>query len=116
MNIKKLFPFFVLAMIIFLPTVTLASISLPDPLGGTISSFTDLIQKIIDYIAGIIGTLAVLMFVIAGIYFVTSAGDSSKVKRAKEIVIYASIGVGVALAAGGLIALVRQILTGSPPL
>lgn len=103
----------ILFSLAIVPALVLADgLSLPDPLGGRIPTFVDLIKAIVSYISTIIGTLAVLMFVIAGIMFVTSAGNSSKIDQAKKTAIYAAIGVAIALAGGGLIALVQLIITG----
>ncbi|OGZ63272.1 MAG: hypothetical protein A3C58_00240 [Candidatus Staskawiczbacteria bacterium RIFCSPHIGHO2_02_FULL_34_10] len=85
------------------------TISLINPL-GSVNSFTALIVIITTFINGIIASLAVLMFVIAGIFFVTSAGNPEKIGRAKKIAIYAVIGSAIALAGGGLITVIKTII------
>lgn len=86
-----------------------ADIFLPNPLGA-VGDFASLILLIFNWLKGIIGTLAVLMFVIAGIQFVVSAGNPGKIDQAKKTAIYAAIGAGVALAGGALIELVKSII------
>lgn len=48
------------------------------------------------YIAGII---AVIVIIIAGIMYATSMGDAGRIGRAKNMILYAVIGIGVILAA-----------------
>jgi hypothetical protein len=47
----------------------------------------------------LVGVVAVIMFIVGGFRYITSAGDSSKVSSAKNTLVYAIIGlVVVALA------------------
>ena len=80
-----------------------------------VDSFPLLINKIITYISNIIGALAVLMFVISGIYFVASGGNPEKANKAKQIAIYAAVGLGIALAGRGLVEVVQEVIIGQPP-
>ncbi len=90
-------------------------ITLPNPLESSgVGSFADLIENITKYIAGVIGMVAILMFVISGIQFVTSAGNPGKIDQAKKTAIYAAIGTGIALAGAGLIELVKTIISYTP--
>ena len=102
------------AFIGFLSTarVVSAQVSLPNPL-GTITNFTTLINNIAGYVFVVVGFLAVLMFLWAGILFLTSAGNESRVSSAKKALMYAVIGLAIALSGTGLIQLVSYIITGS---
>lgn len=98
-----------------------SGISLPNPLclGGPgttpcIQNFPQLITKVTAYIFDIIGALAVLMIVVAGIMLVTSGGNLGQVEKGKKTLLYAIIGAAIALAGTGLIALVKAII-GAPP-
>jgi hypothetical protein len=51
------------------------------------------------------------MIVIGGIKFATSAGDASGVSSAKNTILYAVIGLVVALMASGIVLLVTQYFT-----
>jgi len=107
--------FFLLVLVSFLSVSNFASadIVLPNPL-GSVGTVADLVSNITSYIFSLIGILAVLMFVISGVLFVISAGNPGKIDQAKKIAIYAAVGTGIALSGAGLIALVKQILTGTP--
>lgn len=98
------------------------TITIPNPLcafgsGGSspcITNFTQLISKITSYILTVIGVLAVLMFVWAGIVFVASAGNPGKIQQARDIVKWATIGLAIALAGTGLIEVIKAVI-GAPP-
>lgn len=63
----------------------------------------DLAQEIINIILGIVGVAAVIVIIIAGIMMSTSAGNSGKVQKAKTAVIYAIIGLAIAVSAALII-------------
>lgn len=66
------------------------------------------IWKIMQFALGILGGLAVLMIVVGGIKFATSAGDPSGVSSAKRTILYSVIGLVVAILASGIVALVNS--------
>lgn len=52
--------------------------------------------KLVDILNAVIGSLgivAVIVVVIGGILYMTSSGDSSKVKKAKDTILYGIIGL-----------------------
>ncbi|MCA9339488.1 MAG: hypothetical protein KDA17_01090, partial [Candidatus Saccharibacteria bacterium] len=59
-------------------------------------------------VLGALGAISVLMIVIGGLRFVLSQGDASAVSSAKNTVLYAVIGLVVALMAGGIVLLVTE--------
>ena len=57
---------------------------------------TDLIPMITSIINGVIGVLGivcVVVMIIGGINYMTSAGDSNKVKKGKDTILYGLIGL-----------------------
>ncbi len=50
-----------------------------------------------------VGVASVIMIIIGGIRFVTSGGDSTKVNSARNTIIYAIVGIFVALLAQSII-------------
>jgi glucose uptake protein GlcU len=58
---------------------------------------TDLIGTVIDTALFVLGMIAVLMIVIGGIRYTTSNGESSKIKEAKDTILYSVIGLIVAV-------------------
>lgn len=63
---------------------------------------------IINVIVGVVGVIAVAVIVIGGIFYVTSAGDATKTKRAQNAILYGVVGLIIALLA---YAIVNFVLT-----
>lgn len=61
------------------------------------------IINIINVIIGILGLVAVLVIIYGGIQYMTSAGDGPKVKKAKETILYACIGLIVCVLAFAIV-------------
>lgn len=57
----------------------------------------DLIKNVINLLLFIVGVIAVIAIVIGGIRYTTSNGDSSQTKAAKDTILYAVIGLIVAI-------------------
>lgn len=68
------------------------------------------IDTISDWLFGLLMMVAVIFIIIAGYFFVIAAGDPDKVKRARDFVLYAFIGVLVGFAAKGLVILVDRLV------
>lgn len=64
------------------------------------------IKFIILILSFIIGIAAVIMIIMAGLWFITANGDAQAVARARSAVLYALIGVVVVLLAQSLVAFV----------
>lgn len=58
----------------------------------------------------LIGALALLMITISGLRYVLSAGDPQRVSKAKNTLIYALVGMVIALSAEAIVALVGRNL------
>jgi len=58
-----------------------------------------LLQNTLNLVYYIAGIVAVVVIVVAGIMYATSLGDSGRVTRAKNMILYAVIGLAVLLAA-----------------
>ena len=67
-----------------------------------------LIARVLKTMLFIIGALSVVMIVYAGFNFVTSAGDSGKVNKAKGVILYAVIGLVVSLLAYAIVSFVTS--------
>lgn len=76
--------------------------------GGGAKELKVYIKLIIDILMWIIGAIAVIVIVVGGIKYVTSDGDAGKIKSAKDTILYAVIGIVVAILS---YAIVNFILT-----
>jgi hypothetical protein len=83
-----------------LPAKGLAALTEIEPVGA--------IEAIITWLITIILVVAALFIVLAAFTFVTAGGDPEKVNAARNQVMYALIGVAVALLAYGLVLLVKR--------
>ncbi len=63
------------------------------------------LQKAANIISYLAGVSAVLMLIIAGMMYVLSNGDSSKISTAKTTVIYAIVGIVIVVAARAIVIL-----------
>lgn len=56
-----------------------------------------IIFQLLQWLLFVIGFLAVIAFIISGIYYLTSAGDEKKIETGKTTMIYGIVGVIVSL-------------------
>jgi len=66
-------------------------------------SITELIKTVTDILLFVLGAIAVIVIVIGGIRYAVSGGDSSAVTGAKNSILYAVIGLVVALLAYAIV-------------
>ena len=88
-------------------TTDIKTVNLDNPLGD-IKSPQVLVGQIINSLFGIIGSLALVMFIYGGFLWMTSAGSSEQVKKGKDIFIWAVVGLIVIFSAYSLVRFVIQ--------
>lgn len=76
-----------------------------------ISAAEATIGRLAQMILGVTGSLALLMFVIGGVYYVFSSGESDKVKKANKIMSSAVIGIVIILMSGFAIKFLLKAIT-----
>jgi len=69
-------------------------VSLSNPLGPKTTP-NSIIGRVINAVLGIIGSLALLMFVYGGITWMTSSGSPEKIKKGRDIIIWSVIGLAI---------------------
>lgn len=72
------------------------------------SSVNDIIKIGLNIFSAIIGIIAVVMFMVGGVKYMTSQGESGKINEAKNTILYAAVGLVVVAMAQ---ILVRFVLT-----
>lgn len=70
---------------------------------GSSASIGDIIKTIVNVLLFILGAVAVIMIVIGGIRYTISQGDSNAITSAKNTILYAVIGLVVALLAYAIV-------------
>jgi hypothetical protein len=63
----------------------------------------DGIKNIVNLLLFILGAIAVIMIIIGGIRYTTSNGDASNTKAAKDTILYAVVGLVVAILAYAIV-------------
>ena len=76
---------------------------------GQADNLMGTLTTVINVILAVVGFIAVIMIIIGGISFITSQGDSSKVTKARNTILYGVVGLVVALLA---FAIVNFVLKG----
>ena len=71
--------------------------------GSTADDLPKLIKSIINVLLFVVGAVAVIMIIMGGIRYVTSNGDQTHVKAAKDTILYSVIGLVVALLAFAIV-------------
>ena len=67
---------------------------------------TDTIKNITNILLYMLGIIAVVPIIIGGMKYVLANGDASKIKSSKDIIMYAVIGLIVAIMAWGIVSFV----------
>ena len=67
------------------------------------------VGNIVDALFLVLGAIAVIIIIFGGIYYVTSTGDAARIKRAKDTILYAVIGLIVAILAYSIVKFVNGI-------
>ena len=74
---------------------TAGPLSLPNPLGN--ADLPALIGRVISTFLGMVGAISLVVFVFAGVRYMTAGGDEKAVTQAKDTMKYAFIGITIIL-------------------
>jgi hypothetical protein len=116
-SLKQLAKLSATSAFVWLVTTGLATaqstIQLYDPLGRRAAG-SDKAQKFIGEVIGTglgyVGTLALVMFIWGGIQWMTSAGNASQVKKGKDTVVWAVLGLVLIFTSYMILRFVLRIL------
>ena len=99
---------------------TAGTVNLINPLGGTegkpqgeVKNPQVLISKVIDAMLGVVGSLALLMFVYGGFLWMTSAGNTKQIDKGKDILTWAALGLVLIFTSYGLVKFVIKEVIGA---
>lgn len=88
-------------------------VKLSNPLGEGVTSPTQVAGQAINSILGIVGSLALLMFIFGGLTWMTSAGNEEKVKKGRGIIVWAVLGLFIIFTSYALVNFVIKDLIGA---
>ena len=89
---------------------SLPSFNIQNPvrIGGGLAGILNLI---INFITNIMFIIAPVMYLWAGFQYLTSGGDSAKIKSAKNTLIWTTVGIVIILIGEGIIYIVQNLLS-----
>lgn len=106
---QKLLIVFLISLFLFsLPFSIKAAIEFKNPL--KYDTIEDLISAIINWLYTIALVIVPGVIVLAGYFFIASGGNPQKVATAKNMVLYALIGLLIIILSSGIIDLIRDIV------
>lgn len=77
-----------------------------DNLNQTDNGVTRIVRAVVKILSWVVGIVAVIMILVAGLKYITSGGDSGKMGSAKSTLVYALVGLFIAALAQFLVTFV----------
>lgn len=88
-------------------------VEIGNPLGDNIKTPQQLIGRIINTALGLVGSLALLMFIYGGFMWMTAAGNDDRIKKGKETLTWATLGLIVIFSSYALVSyLIKNVIKG----
>jgi len=72
--------------------------------------FLLMMPKVVTYVSVFVGAMVIVFLLLAAYNFLTSGGDPTKVAKARQMVIFALVGVAVFVLAYSAVSIVKTIL------
>lgn len=72
------------------------------------TDFANLLMRVVKWILGFTAALAILMIIFGGIMYIVSSGDSGRIDTAKNIILYAVMGLIVILLSYAIVASISR--------
>jgi hypothetical protein len=120
---KKIFLALLMASLLAVPFLGLAQSIMPNGNDASVGTglnvnmvnkpIANVLGTVANYVIGVLLIVAVFYVLWAAYTFMTSAGEADKVSEARKRIMYAGIGVVVALLAKGIISLVLNAVNSS---
>lgn len=86
-----------------------AQVNVPNPIEA--ESVPALVNSIVKAILGIVGALALLMFVYGGVLWLTSLGNKERIKKGQDVLTWATIGLLIIFSSYAILTVVFQALS-----
>jgi len=106
-KIMRISLFSIAALMLAFPVLAIKSA--PDNV-NTIEDVISIINTAVNWLFTLILAIAVIMLLWAAFLWMTSAGDEEKTGNARKTLIYALVGVAIAIIAKGLVSVIEQLL------
>lgn len=93
---------------IFAATCPKGTVCLVNPLKT--ASIPELVKNVISTAVGVVGALALLIFVYGGFLWLTSGGEAAKIQSGKDAMKWAAVGLAVVFSSYALVSFVLSTL------
>ncbi len=94
-----------------LPFLALAQ-GVPGPIITSPVQIAQLIQKVLNFVGSIVLVIALIMLIYAAILYLTAGSSETVHTKAKSVLIYAIVGIVIAVLAFSVIPFVQTVLQG----
>jgi len=95
-----------------LPFLALAQVGeVPGPIITSPTEISDLVQRILNWVGGIVMTISLIVLLWAAILFLTAGASETAHSKAKNVLIYAIVGIAVAILAFSIQPFLTTILS-----
>lgn len=118
-NWKLFFLLFAICFLLFVGSPVFGQASpgpaneeLPSPLGKGVT-MTTIVARVIKVVLGLVGVLALIMMIYGGITWMTSGGNVEQVKKGKNTLVWAVLGLAVVFLAYSLVYFVIEKIIGT---
>jgi cytochrome bd-type quinol oxidase subunit 2 len=75
----------------------------PTPILNSVQDAVTILANVIRILMAVAGGIAVIVIVVAAIYYITSTGSPDRIKRARDIIQYTAIGLLLIILSYGII-------------
>jgi hypothetical protein len=107
-----------LFVVVFIPTVlaqpvdpfTLTPSDKPPVVFQNYTGAISIVARIASWLLYLVIALAVIFIIYAGFLYLTSGGDEKKTKAAKDYILFAVVGIVIALTARGIVMLIQTLI------
>lgn len=89
-------------------------VSIANPLAGSgVTTFCQLLTKIIEEVSAVIASVGTIMIIYSGILYLTSAGSQERMTKAKTALVYAVVGIFIGVAATVIVEIIKGVVGAS---
>lgn len=111
---KKIYPYLltVLLFSLFAFPVLAETTNLPNPLGDNFDP-RKIVANVIQAMLGIVGSIALAIFIYGGFTWITAAGNDEKIKKGKDMIMWATFGLAVIFMSYAIVTFVIGAVAGT---
>lgn len=72
------------------------------------------VQNVLNYVFALIGAISVLMIILGGVRYIVSSGDPQRISSSKNTIIYAIIGLIIAVSSAIIVNFIFSVVESNP--